>query len=122
MEIVKTSTALTDLSGADVAKSNVIPFRSSPAQTQAALTYSSLSEDRFTPSSPDTEAPDGVADSVTLGTTSDSTEATREARAAAVIAAVQNGTYQVDPKAVATAIVSRMLHGAGTLASQQDEL
>lgn len=112
MEIPKLSTGVAGYPAPDVAKSNVIPIRPSKAETAAALKEVQAPTDRFTRSSPGTEATDGMPDTVTLTSVgrSAASDAAREARVAGVIAAVQNGTYRVDSKAVANVLVSRMLH------------
>ena len=113
MDITKLSTGITDRPGTDVAKNNVVPIRpSSSSSSAAASAIGKPAEpvgDRFTPSSSHLDSLDGVADSVTLSQTAISAASAREARVAAVISSVQNGTYQVDSKAVATALISGML-------------
>ena len=72
------------------------------------------------------ESPDETTDTVTLTSAAPaaSSDFSREARIASIIAAVQNGTYRVDSKAVANAIISRMLEPAADVAqdggSEQD--
>lgn len=120
MDITKLSTGVGGYPEPEVAKSNVIPIRPSKAEASAALKESKASPDRFTRSSGDAETADGISDRVTLSSVGDlaGRDAARDARVAGVIAAVQSGTYRVDSKSVANALLSRMLN-SGADADQE---
>lgn len=111
MDIGKLSHGLGTYSDEGITKSNVVPIRSSKAESSPRLTPTSEPSDRVTLNSLGTEPDDGIRDTVTLSGAAQvaSTASTREARVAGVIAAVQNGSYQVDSKAVANAVLSKML-------------
>ncbi len=115
MEIVKLSTGVTGYPDAEVAKSNVIPIRSSKADASAEVRSTPGPGDRFTRSSADAGTSDGVTDTVTLsgGAAAVSGATARDARVARVIEAVQNGTYRVDSTAVANALMSKMVDRPG---------
>ena len=116
MDSVKLSHGLgTTYSDEGVAKSNVVPIRSSRAESSPTVTQTPAPTDRVILNSRDTEPMDGIVDTVTLSSAalSASPDSTRETRVAGIIAAVQNGSYQVDARSVANAIMSKMLDKAG---------
>lgn len=90
---------------------NIIPIRPSTKVPLAEVSLSEMSADRFTPSSIAVGASDGVDDTVnltsTVGPTPDDSE--RAEKAAAVVAAVQAGNYQVNASTLAAALISSML-------------
>ncbi len=114
VDITKLSTGVGGFSDRDVAKGNVVPIRPSKAETSAAVNQAQAPSDRFTRSSLDTETADGTTDTVTLTSVSElvPSDVARQARVADVIAAVRNGTYQVDSESVANVLLSRMLNQA----------
>ena len=118
MEITKTSTGLETYSNTDAAKSNVVLIRPSKAEPPVTMKSSQVAEDRFTSSSLGNEPSDGIADTFTLTSAGVSAcnASAREAKVASIISAVQNGTYRVDSKAVANALISKMLVSADDLA------
>lgn len=115
MDIGKLSHGLGTYSDEGIPKSNVVPIRSSKAESSPGLTQTSEPSYRVTLNSLGTEPDDGILDTVTLSSAAHvaSTASTREARVASIIAAVQNGSYQVDSKAVAKAVLSNMLDKPG---------
>lgn len=117
MDRTTLSTGVGGYSGTDIAKSNLVPIRAAGEEPSAAATGARLPEDRFTPSAFTTDSADKIADTVTLTSAAavPPVDSAREARVADVIAAVRNGTYRIDPKAVANALVARMTGSAADL-------
>ena len=111
MNVTTISAAVTGYSDTNAANDG-LPVRSSHTDASTDVHSTQVQMDHFTPSSARDQGADGVNDTFTLTSLTGPilSHPSREARVANVIASVQNGTYVVRPKAVANAIVTRMVN------------
>ena len=97
----------------EVRASNIVLIRRSESSSVSNSVATQVKGDRFTPGSSGSNAQDGVQDTISLTSTSQTAEPlSRSAMVATVIAAVEDGTYQVDSSAVARSLVSKMTQGS----------